>query len=288
MAFHKAANAQTSTTDTSPCRCARVDAPDASVIANITQGSDSSDVQDPKGQSLKSAPVEVPAEADTASLDVAAPDDAPDVAATDAGTSDAVLSDEPAASVSADEYAPLDQMSEDFETSAEDASEDESDDTQDSLTFSNGVIEKIVALAMREVPGVVGMKGSWFNRVQDVLGASDSRKGVSVEVSPDASVVVTISVLIKYGAYAPTVFEDVKRVVVSTVYGMTGLTVAGVNLRIEDVLTPEEYEAQDMHTGDAPAASADASASIASASASAALTPTADTSAQTPAQASES
>lgn len=287
MAFHKAANAQTSTTDTSPCGCARVDAPDASVIANITQGSDSSDVQDPKGQSLKSAPVEVPAEADTASLDAAAPDDAPDVAATDAGTSDAVLPDEPAASVSADEYAPLDQMSEDFETSAEDASEDESDDTQDSLTFSNGVIEKIVALAMREVPGVVGMKGSWFNRVQDVLGASDSRKGVSVEVSPDASVVVTISVLIKYGAYAPTVFEDVKRVVVSTVYGMTGLTVAGVNLRIEDVLTPEEYEAQDMHTGDAPAASADASASIASASASAALTPTADTSAQTPAQASE-
>lgn len=281
MAFHKAANAQTSTTDASPCGCARADAPDASVIASIAQGSDSSDVQDPKDQSLESAPVEVPADADTASLDAAAPDDAPDVAATDADTSDAALSDEPAASVSADEYAPLDQMSEDFETSAEDASADESDDTQDSLTFSNGVIEKIVALAMREVPGVVGMKGSWFNRVQDVLGASDSRKGVSVEVSPDASVVVTISVLIKYGAYAPTVFEDVKRVVVSTVYGMTGLTVAGVNLRIEDVLTPEEYEAQDMHTGDAPAASADASAS-------AALTPTADTSDQTPAQASES
>lgn len=281
MAFHKAANAQTSTTDASPCGCARADAPDASVIASIAQGSDSSDVQDPKDQSLESAPVEVPADADTASLDAAAPDDAPDVAATDADTSDAALSDEPAASVSADEYAPLDQMSEDFETSAEDASADESDDTQDSLTFSNGVIEKIVALAMREVPGVVGMKGSWFNRVQDVLGASDSRKGVSVEVSPDASVVVTISVLIKYGAYAPTVFEDVKRVVVSTVYGMTGLTVAGVNLRIEDVLTPEEYEAQDMHTGDAPAASADASAS-------AALTPTADTSAQTSAQASES
>lgn len=281
MAFHKAANAQTSTTDTSPCGCARADAPDASVIASIAQGSDSSDVQDPKDQSLESAPVEVPADVDTASLDAAAPDDAPDVAATDADTSDAALSDEPAASVSADEYAPLDQMSEDFETSAEDASADESDDTQDSLTFSNGVIEKIVALAMREVPGVVGMKGSWFNRVQDVLGASDSRKGVSVEVSPDASVVVTISVLIKYGAYAPTVFEDVKRVVVSTVYGMTGLTVAGVNLRIEDVLTPEEYEAQDMHTGDAPAASADASAS-------AALTPTADTSDQTPDQASES
>lgn len=134
----------------------------------------------------------------------------------------------------------------------EDAAEDASDididteDSEDSLTFSNGVIEKIVALAMRDVPDVVGMKGSWFNRVQDVLGASDSRKGVTVEVGSDASVRVNISVLIKYGAYAPQVFEDVKRVVVHQVMGMTGLVVSAVNLRIEDVLTPEEYAAQDM------------------------------------------
>lgn len=124
--------------------------------------------------------------------------------------------------------------------------DDVEDDTQDSLTFSNGVIEKIVAIAMRDVKDVVGMKGSWFNRVQDVLGASDARKGVTVEVTHDASVRVNISVLIKYGAYAPQVFEDVKEAVVSKVMEMTGLSVAGVNLRIEDVLTPEEYEAQDM------------------------------------------
>lgn len=124
--------------------------------------------------------------------------------------------------------------------------DDVEDDTQDSLTFSNGVIEKIVAIAMRDVKDVVGMKGSWFNRVQDVLGASDARKGVTVEVTHDASVRVNISVLIKYGAYAPQVFEDVKEAVVTKVMEMTGLSVAGVNLRIEDVLTPEEYEAQDM------------------------------------------
>ena len=138
------------------------------------------------------------------------------------------------------------------EDTAEDTAEDATDididteDSEDSLTFSNGVIEKIVALAMRDVPDVVGMKGSWFNRVQDVLGASDSRKGVTVEVGSDASVRVNISVLIKYGAYAPQVFEDVKRVVVHQVVGMTGLVVSAVNLRIEDVLTPQEYAAQDM------------------------------------------
>lgn len=122
------------------------------------------------------------------------------------------------------------------------AGEDDDEDSEDSLTFSNGVIEKIVALAMRDVPGVVGMKGSWFNRVQDAFGASDSTKGVSVEVTPESAVRVNISVFIEYGSYAPQVFEDVKKAVVKQVTGMTGLEVAGVNLRIEDVLTEEEFD----------------------------------------------
>lgn len=121
---------------------------------------------------------------------------------------------------------------------------DEDVDSEDSLTFSNGVIEKIVALAMRDVPGVVGMKGGFLNRVQDAFGVRDARKGVTVEVGSDSAVRVNISVFIAYGAYAPQVFEDVKHAVVNSVSGMTGLDVAGVNLRIEDVLTPEEIEAR--------------------------------------------
>ena len=119
---------------------------------------------------------------------------------------------------------------------------DEDLDSEDSLTFSNGVIEKIVAISVRDVPGVLGMKGGFINRVQETFGAADPTKGVSVEVMPDSSVRVNISVLIEYGAYAPQVFEDVKKVVVKQVAGMTGLEVGGVNLRIEDVLTTDEYE----------------------------------------------
>ena len=137
-------------------------------------------------------------------------------------------------------------------TDIEALTDDEDLDSEDSLTFSNGVIEKIVAIAMREVPGVVGMKGSWFNRVQDAFGASDSTKGVTVEVTPESAVRVNISVLIEYGAYAPQVFEDVKRAVVKQVTGMTGLEVAGVNLRIEDVLTPEEVEQRSRKAAPAP------------------------------------
>ncbi len=130
--------------------------------------------------------------------------------------------------------------SEDGDLTFSDADEDL--DSEDSLTFSNGVIEKIVAIAVREVDGVLGMKGGFINRVQETFGAADPTKGVTVEVMPDSSVRVNISVLIEYGAFAPQVFEDVKKVVVKQVAGMTGLEVGGVNLRIEDVLTAEEYE----------------------------------------------
>ena len=126
---------------------------------------------------------------------------------------------------------------------AEDEDEDdELVESEDSLTYSNGVIEKIVAMATREVPHVLGMKGNLMHFVQEQFGAENLAKGVSVEVTDDNRVVVNISVIIEYGAYAPDIFEEVKERVTERLGAMTGLEVAGINLRIEDVLTPEEYE----------------------------------------------
>lgn len=119
---------------------------------------------------------------------------------------------------------------------------EEDAESADSLTFSNGVIEKIVAVAVRDVPGVLGMKGGFVNRIQETFGATVATKGVSVEVGEDNAMHVNISVIIEYGAYAPQVFEDVKKVVVEQVSGMTGLEIGGVNLRIEDVMTADEYK----------------------------------------------
>ena len=120
--------------------------------------------------------------------------------------------------------------------------DEEADESEDSLTYSNGVIEKIVAMATREVPHVLGMKGNLMHFVQEQFGAENLTKGVTVEVTDDNRVVVNISVIIEYGAYAPAIFDDVKERVTERLAAMTGLEVAGVNLRIEDVITPEEYE----------------------------------------------
>ena len=147
-----------------------------------------------------------------------------------------VAGEEPAG----DDAAPEDVAADD---AADDAENEEYEDTEDSLTYSNGVIEKIVAMATREVPHVLGMKGNLIHFVQETLGAKDLTKGVTVEVTDDNRVIVNISVIIEYGCYAPAIFEDVKERVTERLAAMTGLEVAGINLRIEDVVTLEAYNA---------------------------------------------
>ena len=75
-----------------------------------------------------------------------------------------------------------------------DADDDDEElvESEDSLTYSNGVIEKIVAMATREVPHVLGMKGNLMHFVQEQFGAENLTKGVSVEVTDDNRVVVNI------------------------------------------------------------------------------------------------
>lgn len=164
------------------------------------------------------------------------------------------MTDELKIEVAEDEVAPVpDEAADAPEPADEGLSEDVDDeaddelDSEDSLTYSNGVIEKIVAIATREAAHVLGMKGNLMHFVQETLGAENLTKGVSVEVTDDNRVIVNISVIIEYGAYAPAIFEDVKARVTERLESMTGLEVAGINLRIEDVMTREEYAASHKH-----------------------------------------
>ena len=167
-------------------------------------------------------------------LEVAEAQEAPEVAV-GAQAADAVA--EPAQDAAQD--AP---GAEGAEAEADDDYEDA--DSEDSLTYSNGVIEKIVAMATREVPHVLGMKGNLVHFFQEQLGAENLTKGVTVEVTDDNRMIINISVIIEYGCYAPDIFEDVKERVTARLDEITGLEVAGINLRIEDVVTREEYEAR--------------------------------------------
>lgn len=164
-----------------------------------------------------------------------------DVADTELETNEAVAAEAEDVTLEDEALVEAESDADEYDEEA-DEDDEEADESEDSLTYSNGVIEKIVAMATREVPHVLGMKGNLMHFVQEQFGAENLTKGVTVEVTDDNRVVVNISVIIEYGAYAPAIFDDVKARVTERLAAMTGLEVAGVNLRIEDVITPEEYE----------------------------------------------
>lgn len=112
-------------------------------------------------------------------------------------------------------------------------------DSADTLTFSDDVIEKIAGDAAAQAEGVAGLKGGFINRVQETFGAK-TNKGVAVEVEEDGSVALYISVVMRFGYYAPDVFEDVKERVLKALSTMTGLQISSVNLRIEDIALNSE------------------------------------------------
>ena len=46
------------------------------------------------------------------------------------------------------------------------------------LTFDNSVVQKIAAIAVREIPGVLDMEGGFFSGIQETFGGYNATKGI--------------------------------------------------------------------------------------------------------------
>lgn len=103
------------------------------------------------------------------------------------------------------------------------------------LSFNEQVIEKIATIALRDVEGVLAATGSggFFNL--------KNSKGVEIQIQEDESVVVNLEVILEYGRSAPEVFKQLKEKIGNSIREMTGLTVQATNVRVINVLTPEEF-----------------------------------------------
>jgi uncharacterized alkaline shock family protein YloU len=123
--------------------------------------------------------------------------------------------------------------------------------TDDAGTVTSGVnsverevIEKISASAAREVPGVVDLGGDvarFFNKVLDAVGmdeVGDATRGVRAHVK-GASVAIDVVVVIATGSLVAEVARAVQTKVTEAVQAY-GLTVTGVNVKVDDIEMPPE------------------------------------------------
>lgn len=109
-------------------------------------------------------------------------------------------------------------------------------------TIADRVVQKIVGLAAREVPGIYDLGGGAARTLgairERIPGSSQtSGQGVTVEVG-QSQAAVDLEVVTEYGMSIADVAKSVRRNVISAVEGMTGLEVTEVNLSVIDIHLP--------------------------------------------------
>lgn len=112
-------------------------------------------------------------------------------------------------------------------------------------TIGDNVVQKIVGMATREVPGVYDLGsgaarafGAIRERVPGSSGVSKSQ-GVSVEVG-ERQTAIDLDIVVEYGVSIADLSEGIRRNVINSVEQMTGLDVTEVNINVDDVHLPDE------------------------------------------------
>ena len=113
-------------------------------------------------------------------------------------------------------------------------------------TIADRVVQKIVGLAAREVPGIYDLGGGAARTLgairERIPGSSQtSGQGVTVEVG-QSQAAVDLEVVTEYGMSIVDVAKSVRRNVISAVEGMTGLQVTEVNLAVNDIHLPGDEQ----------------------------------------------
>ena len=112
-------------------------------------------------------------------------------------------------------------------------------------TIADGVVTKVASIAAREVPGVHALGGGAaraLGAMTQRVGLGDERtQGVSVEVG-EREAAVDLTIIVEYGESIPQVAQRIRDNVIRRVEGICGLTVAEVNVAVNDLYFPGDDE----------------------------------------------
>ena len=101
------------------------------------------------------------------------------------------------------------------------------------IYISEDVLTKIAGAAAIEVEGVAGLAGG--NLGEQLLGKKNPARGVSVQ-REEGSLVMNVSILIRYGFAVPELARKVQEAVLGSVEATSGLKVLAVNIRVGGVV----------------------------------------------------
>lgn len=115
-----------------------------------------------------------------------------------------------------------------------------------SISINNEVVANIVAMAAREVPGVVGLaSGGLKDDIAGLFGGKrDSSSSVTIKEEADGSYHIKVKLILTFGVQLAKVAQSVQQAVRDQVENMTNKDVAKVDIIVDGVRreesTPEE------------------------------------------------
>ena len=104
--------------------------------------------------------------------------------------------------------------------------------TNGNVLISEDVIATIVAHAVTDVKGVVGLSTKPGADIAEFIGKKNWGKGIKIFVNADNEVSIDCNVTVSYGQSVVSVAKDVQAAIHTAVEELTGVTIAAVNINV--------------------------------------------------------
>ena len=114
------------------------------------------------------------------------------------------------------------------------------------LTFDDKVLEKIIGFSVEKVEGLLTVDGGFFsNLTGKILNNDDLTTGINVEVGK-TQVAIDLSIVVEFGKNIPELVDHLVKVVAESIKKTTGLELIEVNIKVVDIKTKEQHEADSV------------------------------------------
>ena len=104
--------------------------------------------------------------------------------------------------------------------------------TNGNVLISEDVIAAIVAHAVTDVKGVVGLSTKPGADIAEFIGKKNWGKGIKIQVNADNEVSIDCNITISYGQSVVAIAKEVQVAIHTAVEELTGVTIAAVNINV--------------------------------------------------------
>lgn len=100
------------------------------------------------------------------------------------------------------------------------------------IMISEDVIGTIVAHALKEVDGVIGLNNKLSPEIADFIGAGNWAKGVRIKLEDDNEIAIDCNIIVAYGSCIVNVAKAAQEAIVSAVEAFSAVKVSAVNVNV--------------------------------------------------------